>query len=490
METRQFGRYKILSEVGRGGMAAVYRALDPAFDREVALKVLPAEMLHDPSFRARFQREARIVAALEHAAIVPVHDFGEEDGQPFFVMRLMSGGSLVERLRRGPLPIEEATRILAAIAPALDEAHARGVIHRDLKPGNILFDQHDNPYLSDFGIAKLAESGATLTASYAIIGTPAYMSPEQARGEKDIDGRSDVYSLGAILFEMLCGRVPYEAETPTGQIVKHITEPVPNILELRPDLPYTCQMVIEGAMAKDRTSRYATATELSQALKGVAPPPVTAPPLAERRPTLSPSGAPPSSAPPPRGTPLPYGAPPHYATPPPPASASFTRPRRGVSIAACGIGGFLFFACLSALLLIIAPQLLNIRLVGSTATPPPSATLTSQPVETPPPTETASPMVPPSQTSAATPTPPAAILPTATVTAYVATEFASLRSGPGPSYAVLATYRQNTLLLVLGRNQDASWLKVQESGRAQQGWMAANALNVSVLDLQTLPVVP
>jgi serine/threonine-protein kinase len=263
------GRYEIRAQLGRGGMATVYHAFDPRFKREVAVKVLPREFLHDPQFRARFEREAQTIAALEHSAIVPVYDFGEEDGQPHLVMRLMNGGSLVDRLRRGPLPLAEAARIFGILAPALDEAHAHGVIHRDLKPGNILFDQRDQPYLSDFGIAKLAEGGAALTAT-GIIGTPAYMSPEQARGDRDLDGRSDLYAMGAILFEMLTGRLPYDADTPMGLAVKHITEPVPRILTLNPELPPAIETVIGRAMAKSRTERYPNTQAMAQDVAAVA----------------------------------------------------------------------------------------------------------------------------------------------------------------------------------------------------------------------------
>jgi serine/threonine-protein kinase len=265
MMPHQIGRYEIKSELGRGGMASVYLAYDPAFKREVAVKVLPREFLHDPAFRTRFEREAQIIGTLEHPAIVPVYDFGEDNGQPYIVMRYMAGGSLSDRIKRGPLSLSETARILRRIGPALDEAHRRGIIHRDLKPGNILFDQYDEAYLSDFGIAKLAESGSTLTGS-GVIGTPAYMSPEQASGEPDIDARSDIYSLGAIVFEMLSGMLPYHADTPMGMVVKHITEPVPHIRELRGELPPACDAVIARAMAKDRSERYQTASELADAL--------------------------------------------------------------------------------------------------------------------------------------------------------------------------------------------------------------------------------
>ena len=207
MEPQKFGRYEIKAEIGRGGMATVYHAYDPRFEREVALKVLPREMLHDPQFRTRFEREAKTIAMLEHPAIVPVYDFGEEDGQPYFVMRYMTGGSLSDRMKHGPMTIQEVAHLFERLAPALDEAHAKGIIHRDLKPGNILFDQYGEPYISDFGIAKIAATQTNVTGS-AIVGTPAYMSPEQAQGE-GIDGRSDIYGLGVILFEMLTGQQPY-----------------------------------------------------------------------------------------------------------------------------------------------------------------------------------------------------------------------------------------------------------------------------------------
>ena len=268
MEPQKFGRYEIKAELGRGGMATVYHAYDPRFEREVALKVLPREMLHDPQFRTRFEREAKTIAMLEHPAIVPVYDFGEEDGQPYFVMRYMTGGSLSDRMKKGPMTLEDIARIFTRLAPALDEAHAKGIIHRDLKPGNILFDQYNEPYISDFGIAKIASGEATMTGSN-IVGTPAYMSPEQAQGEK-IDGRSDIYGLGVILFELLTGQQPYNGDTPMSVVVKHITEPVPQILKVKPDLPPAMDIVIEKVMAKNRDERFSTVEALADAVDAVA----------------------------------------------------------------------------------------------------------------------------------------------------------------------------------------------------------------------------
>ena len=181
-------------------------------------------------------------------------------------MRYMAGDSLIGRLAQGPLATAAAAKILQRIGAALDAAHAQHIIHRDLKPGNILFDKHGDAFLSDFGVAKMLEASAALTGVGGLMGTPAYMSPEQVHGDSQLDGRSDVYALGVLLFEMLTGHVPYQADTPARQMMKHVLEPVPHILEVKPDLPSQCESVIARAMAKDRDDRYATAREMVAAL--------------------------------------------------------------------------------------------------------------------------------------------------------------------------------------------------------------------------------
>ncbi|MEZ4646121.1 MAG: protein kinase [Chloroflexota bacterium] len=280
------GRYEIQRELGRGGMATVFLAHDPVIGREVAVKVLPREFLHDTHFRGRFEREVKTIAALDHPYIVPVYDSGMEGEQPYLVMRYMAGGSLKDRLEQEPIPYTEAILILNRIATALDEAHAHDIIHRDLKPANILFDQRGEAFLSDFGIVKLAQSTATYTGS-GIIGTPAYMSPEQVYGDRELDGRSDIYSLGVLLYQMLTGKMPYAGDTPAKQMMAHVIEPVPDILSARPDLPTECQTVIEKALAKEPNGRFDTASHLVTAL--TRPEPFWLPPRDEPQPAPSPT---------------------------------------------------------------------------------------------------------------------------------------------------------------------------------------------------------
>jgi serine/threonine protein kinase len=268
MIPEKIGRYQIKSELGRGGMAIVYLAYDPSFDREVAIKVLPREFLFDPHFQYRFKNEIKTIAALEHPAIVPVHDVGEDDGVPYFVMRYMTGGSLSDQIKKGKFLISDAARIIERLSSALAYAHKKGIVHRDLKPDNILFDDRNDPYISDFGVANFSSSQTNITGESAI-GTPAYMSPEQAQGDK-VDSRSDIYGLGVIIFQMLSGKQPYAADTPMGVAIKHITEPVPEILKTDPTLPRATDTIIRTAMAKKREDRYPSATELGQAFRELA----------------------------------------------------------------------------------------------------------------------------------------------------------------------------------------------------------------------------
>ncbi|MBI5960943.1 MAG: protein kinase [Chloroflexi bacterium] len=270
------GGYQILEEVGQGGMAAVYRAHQLSMNRDVALKILPPQFLHQASSLDRFKQEASIVARLEHRAIVPVHDYGEYDGIPYIVMRYMDGGSVDDLLAKGSILPDHTLRILEQIAPALDYAHRENVLHRDLKPSNILLDSNGDAYVTDFGIARILSTNAKPLTTSGVVGTPSYMSPEQAQGH-DLDGRSDVYALGVVVFEMLAGVRPFEGETPYTVAVKHVTEPPPSPCELNPNLPRSVEPVLFKALQKNRTLRYQTASELGAALRSALAQPAAQP---------------------------------------------------------------------------------------------------------------------------------------------------------------------------------------------------------------------
>lgn len=379
MQPEKIGIYEVIAELGRGGMATVYRAYDPRFEREVAVKVLPQELLHaDPQFRLRFEREAKIIAQLEHSAIVPVYDVGEANGQPYFVMRYMNGGSLSERIKAGNLTVEDAAQILGAIAPGLDEAHAKGIVHRDIKPSNILFDRRGAPYISDFGIAKLTQAQSGSVTGSAIIGTPAYMAPEQAQGI-EVDGRADIYALGIILYEMLTGKQPYEADTPMAVAIKHITDPVPNIRQINPRLPEGIEAIIQKAMAKKREDRFSTALEMTNALRDVARGTTTQLHNRANAPTVQATAQPETVAPRKGFNPL-YGIVP-------------------VALLALLAASFFIFnnaesaspTELPILTATSAPAATQIATSAEEATSVPAVIVESTPTETPPPTETLTP---------------------------------------------------------------------------------------------------
>jgi serine/threonine-protein kinase len=250
-------------------MSTIVHAYDPRFRRDVAIKLLPWEFMHT-SIRERFQREAMAIASLEHPAIVPVYDIGEEHGRPYIVMRHMSGGSLSDRLRYGAIPVTEAVGMITRLAQALDAAHARGIIHRDVKPDNILFDQYGTVFLSDFGLARLKEGGGFASISDGnILGTPAYMSPEQIQG-KELDGRSDIYSLGVVFYHMITGIAPYTGNSVPSILMMHLINPVPKLLDTDKNLPPAFEKIIQTAMAKEQIFRYATAGEMAAAIEAAA----------------------------------------------------------------------------------------------------------------------------------------------------------------------------------------------------------------------------
>ncbi len=268
---QQFGHYQILEELGRGGMAVVFKAYQPSLNRCVALKVLPSHYQDDAELLARFRREAEATRALLHPNIVRVFEVGEAQGMPFIAMEYVEGGSVAQEMarRRGPLDVATATGIAAQVAAALDSAHRQGVIHRDVKPSNILLAGDGRALLSDFGIAKKAGK-TTLTQKGTLLGTPAYMSPEQARGRRNLDGRSDIYSLGIVLYEMLTGDVPFHGDDPTVILRAILDDAPPPPSWLNPSIPPALERIVLRALAKQPEQRYATAGEMLAALQAAA----------------------------------------------------------------------------------------------------------------------------------------------------------------------------------------------------------------------------
>jgi serine/threonine protein kinase len=258
------GKYHIVEQIGKGSTATVYKALDVSANRYVAVKVPSGHFTQSPDYMIRFEREFLIMAQQEHTSIPTVYDYGEHEGVPYLAMQYMSGGALLERIRAGePLPLDEANRLLGQIASALDFIHRRGIIHRAVQPGDILLDEDGNAYLSDFGIAKMLEPRGA-PHSTGIVGVPAYIAPELVQGMR-ADPRADVYALGVSVYEMLTGRVPYQADTPMGTIFKHVNEPVPSLREVKPDIPVAIDAVVQKALAKNPDERYQTAGELAAA---------------------------------------------------------------------------------------------------------------------------------------------------------------------------------------------------------------------------------
>lgn len=255
-------RYEVKRAIGQGGMARVYLAHDPHFNRDVAIKVLTQRSMGNALIEQKFVAEAKLIAGLEHNAIVPVYDYGTHDEQPFLVMRLMTGKTLEDRLRQGALTLEQIELVLRRICSALDKAHSKHIVHRDLKPANILFDDGGMPYLADFGIARLTDATQTTT----VIGTPSYMAPEQALGQP-LDARTDVYQMGVVLFEMLTGQVPFKGEISTAVVYQHVHEPVPDLRQFSSQIPFYYQQVVEAAMAKQPFQRPATAGALYERFK-------------------------------------------------------------------------------------------------------------------------------------------------------------------------------------------------------------------------------
>ena len=270
---KSLGRYHILEQLGEGGMAVVYKAFDTRLETDVAVKVIRTESLPQNTVERalkRFEREAKSLAKLNHLNIVKVMDYGEFEGQPYLVMPYLQGGTLKELLQGEPMDWQEASQLLIPIAKALGYAHQREVIHRDVKPANILITETGEPLLTDFGVAKIIDDEATmdLTGTHATVGTPEYMAPEQITA-KSVDHRADIYALGIVFYEMVTGRKPFQADTPMAVLFKHVSEPLPRPTQYVPSLPKEVEKILLKALAKDPENRYQSMGEMAAALESL-----------------------------------------------------------------------------------------------------------------------------------------------------------------------------------------------------------------------------
>jgi serine/threonine-protein kinase len=252
------GTYRLIESVGSGGMATVYKARQEKLGRDVAIKIMHAGFAGDDSFLARFEREAKIVANLDHPNIVPIFDYDDFEGQPFLAMKFIEGITLKEVLQKGLLQIDDILAVMKPVADALTYAHEQGVLHRDVKPSNIIIGKRGHPYLTDFGLARLVQQGESTMSVDVMLGTPHYISPGQAQGEIELDARTDIYSMGVILYEMTAGRTPFSGETSYAIIHNHIYTPPPSPRKIDPEIPQALEDVLLKALAKNPNDRYKT----------------------------------------------------------------------------------------------------------------------------------------------------------------------------------------------------------------------------------------
>lgn len=377
---KTIGGYEIQDVVGRGGMATVYRAHQVSMNRSVAVKVLPEQYINDDTYLQRFNQEVAIVAKLEHRSIVPVHDYGEFNGQPYIVMRYMSGGSVDDLLKLGPIELDTIVEVIEQIAPALDYAHGKNVLHRDLKPSNVLLDDDGGAYLTDFGIARvLGEQHPSGITTQGVVGTPSYMSPEQAQG-LPLDGRSDIYALGVMLFEMCTGRRPFEGDTPYGIAVMQVTTPPPSPRSLNAQLSFAVEEVIYKTLRKKREERFPNAVALAEALKRALNKPIMS--MHDTQPGFQrPPQQPVTPPPPPQQQFIPaqavaqpmYGVPQAVPMTPAPVSTGYIPVRRKVRSGnmwmSAALGGIVGCGVLAVLVVIVLIVVSNISNRGAATTP-------------------------------------------------------------------------------------------------------------------------
>ena len=474
---KTLGKYRLVEQLGRGGMAEVYKAYQPGLDRYVAVKVMHSFLSEDKDFLARFQREAKLVASMRHPNIVQVHDFDVESGLSYMVMEFIDGETLKGRLQNLEeknqwISIDEAVRISLLVGSALKYAHRLGMVHRDVKPANVMIDKQGNVILTDFGIAKIFSGGGAtqLTATGAMVGTPSYMAPEQGMGQPG-DERSDIYSLGVMLYQLVTGRLPYEADTPLAVVLKHINESLPMPSQANPEVSEPIERVILKAMAKNPDDRYQHVGEMLNDLKRATGMMLDETPTDTMRSRALPAGATsvgtgaitpfPTSARPAPSTVIGKPSTPTVVTPAS-ASAVPVAPARRAGLSTGAIVlivlAVLFVGAIGVAGIAYMNQQNQARAVSGTAT--------------------ALALVVVDGTPAPTSTPTLAPQTTATPSSFVGTvkvNNAELRSSPNGQ--VIGVLPQDTRLTIRGRSNDSAWLKVDAEGTV--GWVTVQAIGLA-----------
>ncbi|MGL5819443.1 MAG: protein kinase domain-containing protein [Phycicoccus sp.] len=395
-QRRLAGRYVLESPIGHGGMGQVWRATDTVLGRAVAVKTIDLHRIPDEAGAERFEREARVTASLNHPNVVTVHDSGVEGDIAFLVMELLPGPSLAERMMQGPLPVEEVVEVGRQVASALDAAHSRGLVHRDIKPGNVAYADDGRVRVLDFGITQLGEStGApALTATHTVMGTAEYLAPEQATGGR-VDGRADLYALGCLLYALLAGRAPFSGPTPVATMVMHTHDPVPDLLAARPDTPVWLADLVDALLAKSPVDRPPGAAAVAAALDE------RRAPASAATTTLLPAAGAPSTQ---RMTPAPAAVPAGPPTLPPEPDE---RDRRGRSSAATWVLALVALAAVGGLawVLFLGDRNDDAGSTASTSASPRASTSAPQATQTATSTPTDTPTVEESETEEASPSP-------------------------------------------------------------------------------------
>jgi serine/threonine-protein kinase len=510
---QRIGQYEIVEEVGKGGMATVYRAFQPMMERFVAVKVIHRFVAEDTQNMQRFRQEARLISKLEHPHLLPIYEYNADYDPPYIVMRFLEGGSLKEALQdRGYLPLGEIAHLMRQVCSVLDYAHRQNVVHRDIKPANIMIDKEGNAFLTDFGIARSGDVGA-MTQTGFTMGTPGYMSPEQSMGEA-LDLRTDIYALGVVLFEMATGFPPFFGETPMKLIMNHINQPVPNATDVQGSLPLTFDMVIHKALAKTPQERYDNAMQLYQDLERVVgstaanAKPVELSDVADKlvkrqegrrdeaqiqtllnqfainrgMVTNMPDIKTVNTPTPMRVPDSQYKTPPSIVTPPAPTSQRLPWLLSGVLAILLFIGGG--FAVLSsnpAFRAVVfgateTPTLTSTPTLRPsdtpTQTPQPSDTSTPRPSDTP----TLTPTPRPSDTPLPTNTPLPTHTPTPSTPIFMPRRDLPVLAGASAQYAQIATISANEEFEIVGRSADGRYYNILLPN-GSTGWVIASAVN-------------